>query len=163
MGTRSGSIDPTVVTYLMKKEGLSADEAEKLLNSKSGLLGISGVSSDCRDIDAAAESGNKRAALANEILTHNIKKIIGSYVAEMNGVDALVFTAGIGENNKTLRQNVCRDMSYLGVKIDEDLNMNGPRGEILELTAPGATVRTFVIPTNEEYMIALDTLALATK
>ena len=163
MGTRCGAIDPTVVPYIMKKEGLTAEEAEKLLNSKSGLLGISGVSSDCRDIDAAAEQGNKRAALANEILTHNIKKIIGSYVAEMNGVDALVFTAGIGENNRTLRQNVCRDMSYLGVKIDEELNMTCPRGEVVELTAPGATVRTFVIPTNEEYMIALDTLALATK
>ena len=163
MGTRCGAIDPTVVPYIMKKEGLTAEEAEKLLNSKSGLLGISGVSSDCRDIDTAAEQGNKRAALANEILTHNIKKIIGSYVAEMNGVDALVFTAGIGENNRTLRQNVCRDMSYLGVKIDEELNMTCPRGEVVELTAPGATVRTFVIPTNEEYMIALDTLALATK
>ena len=163
MGTRCGAIDPTVVPYIMKKEGLTPAEVEKLLNSKSGLLGVSGVSSDCRDIDAAAEAGNKRAALTNEILTHNIKKIIGSYVAEMNGVDALVFTAGIGENNKTLRQNVCRDMSYLGIKIDEELNMNGPRGEILEITAPGASVRTFVIPTNEEYMIALDTLALATK
>ena len=163
MGTRCGSLDPTVAPYIMKKEGLTAEEVEKLLNSKSGLLGVSGVSSDCRDIDAAEANGNKRAALANQILTHNIKKIIGSYVAEMNGVDALVFTAGIGENNKTLRQNVCRDMSYLGIAIDEDLNMNGPRGEILELTAPGAKVRTFVIPTNEEYMIALDTLALATK
>ena len=163
MGTRCGSLDPTVAPYIMKKEGLTAEEVEKLLNSKSGLLGISGVSSDCRDIDAAEANGNKRAALANQILTHNIKKIIGSYVAEMNGVDALVFTAGIGENNKTLRQNVCRDMSYLGIEINEELNMNGPRGEILEITAPGAKVRTFVIPTNEEYMIALDTLALATK
>ena len=163
MGTRCGSLDPTVAPYIMKKEGLTAEEVEKLLNSKSGLLGISGVSSDCRDIDAAEAEGNKRAALANQILTHNIKKIIGSYVAEMNGVDALVFTAGIGENNKTLRQNVCRDMSYLGIAIDEELNMNGPRGEVLELTAPGAKVRTFVIPTNEEYMIALDTLKLATK
>ena len=163
MGTRCGSLDPTVAPYIMKKEGLTAEEVEKLLNSKSGLLGISGVSSDCRDIDAAAAEGNKRAALANQILTHNIKKIIGSYVAEMNGVDALVFTAGIGENNKTLRQNVCRDMSYLGIAIDEELNMNGPRGEVLEITAPGAKVRTFVIPTNEEYMIALDTLKLATK
>ena len=163
MGTRCGSLDPTVAPYIMKKEGLTAEEVEKLLNSKSGLLGISGVSSDCRDIDAAEAEGNKRAALANQILTHNIKKIIGSYVAEMNGVDALVFTAGIGENNRTLRQNVCRDMSYLGIAIDEDLNMNGPRGEILELTAPGAKVRTFVIPTNEEYMIALDTERLAKK
>ena len=163
MGTRCGSLDPTVAPYIMKKEGLTAEEVEKLLNSKSGLLGVSGVSSDCRDIDAAAANGNKRAALATEILIHNIKKIIGSYVAEMNGVDALVFTAGIGENNRTLREAVCRDMSYLGVAINEDLNMNCPGGEIVELTAPGATVRTFVIPTNEEYMIALDTLALATK
>ena len=163
MGTRCGSLDPTVAPYIMKKEGLTAEEVEKLLNSKSGLLGVSGVSSDCRDIDAAEAEGNKRAALANQILVHNIKKIIGSYVAEMNGVDALVFTAGIGENNRKLRELVCRDMSYLGVAIDEDLNMNCARGETVELTAPGAKVRTFVIPTNEEYMIALDTLKLATK
>ena len=163
MGTRCGAIDPTVVPYIMKKEGLTAEQVEKLLNSKSGLLGVSGVSSDCRDISSAAADGNHRAALALEILTHNIKKIIGSYVAEMNGVDALVFTAGIGENDRVLRQNVCRDMSYLGVAIDEELNMSCPRGEVVELTAPGAKVRTFVIPTNEEYMIALDTLALATK
>ena len=161
MGTRCGSLDPTVAPYIMKKEGLTAEEVEKLLNSKSGLLGVSGVSSDCRDIDAAEANGNKRAALANQILTHNIKKIIGSYVAEMNGVDALVFTAGIGENNRKLREKVCRDMSYLGVAIDEELNMSCPGGETVELTAPGAKVRTFVIPTNEEYMIALDTLALA--
>ena len=163
MGTRSGAIDPTVAPYIMKKEGISAEEVEKLLNSKSGLLGVSGVSSDCRDITAAANAGNARAALALKILTHNIKKIIGSYVAEMNGVDVLVFTAGIGENDRVLRQNVCRDMSYLGIKIDEELNMTCPSGEIVELTAEGATVRTFVIPTNEEYMIALDTLALANK
>ena len=163
MGTRCGAIDPTVVPYIMKKEGLTAEDAEKLLNSKSGLLGVSGISSDCRDISAAAEGGNKRAALALEILTLNIKKIIGSYVAELDGVDALVFTAGIGENDRTLRQNVCRNMSYLGVAIDEELNMNCPRGEVVEITAPGAKVRTFVIPTNEEYMIALDTLKLATK
>ena len=163
MGTRCGAIDPTVVPYIMKKEGLTAEEAEKLLNSKSGLLGVSGVSSDCRDICSAAAEGNFRAELAIDILTHNIKKIIGSYVAEMNGVDALVFTAGIGENDRALREKVCRDMSYLGIEINEEVNMNGPRGEILEITAPGAKVRTFVIPTNEEYMIALDTLKLATK
>jgi acetate kinase len=163
MGTRCGAIDPTVVPYIMKKEGLSPAEVEKLLNSKSGLLGVSGVSSDCRDICSAAEKGNKRAQLALDILVHNIKKIIGSYVAEMNGVDALVFTAGIGENDKALRQNVCREMSYLGIEIDEQVNMDTPKGAFAELTKPGAKVRTFVIPTNEEYMIALDTLALATK
>ena len=161
MGTRCGAIDPTVVPYIMKKEGLTAEEAEKLLNSKSGLLGVSGVSSDCRDICAAADAGNHRAALAIEILTHNIKKIIGSYVAEMNGVDALVFTAGIGENDRNVRARVCREMSYLGIEIDEDVNMNCDRGVDVELTKPGAKVRTFVLPTNEEYMIALDTLNLA--
>ena len=163
MGTRCGAIDPTVAPYIMKKEGLTPEEIEKLLNSKSGLLGLSGVSSDCRDICAAADNGNHRAELALDILVHNIKKIIGSYVAEMNGVDALVFTAGIGENDRALRERVCRDMSYLGVVIDEDVNMNCPRGEAVEITAKGAKVRTFVIPTDEEYMIALDTLALATK
>ena len=163
MGTRSGSIDPTVVTYIMKKEGLSPDEADKLLNSKSGLLGVSGISNDCRDIAAEAAKGNERAALSLDILAHYVKKIIGSFVAEMNGLDALVFTAGIGENERNLRHRFCRDMSYLGIKIDEELNTSCPRGEDVELTANGASVRTFVIPTNEEYMIALDTFNLANK
>ena len=161
MGTRSGTIDPTVVSYIMKKEGLSPEEVEKLLNSKSGLLGISGISSDCRDIAEAQKTGNKRAALAIDILVHYIKKIIGSYVAEMNGLDALVFTAGIGENDRAVRERVCREMSYLGIEIDEELNMSCPRGEDVELTKKGAKVRTFVLPTNEEYMIALDTYNLA--
>ena len=161
MGTRSGTIDPTVVSYIMKKEGLTPDEVEKLLNSKSGLLGVSGISSDCRDITEAQEAGNKRAALAMDILVHYIKKIIGSYVAEMNGIDALVFTAGIGENDRNVRARVCREMSYLGIEIDEELNATCERGADVELTKPGAKVRTFVLPTNEEYMIALDTLNLA--
>ena len=161
MGTRSGTIDPTVVSYIMKKEGLSPEEVEKLLNSKSGLLGVSGISSDCRDIAEAQKTGNKRAALAIDILVHYIKKIIGSYVAEMNGLDALVFTAGIGENDRAVRERVCREMSYLGIEIDEDVNMNSPRGEDVEITKKGAKVRTFVLPTNEEYMIALDTYNLA--
>ena len=161
MGTRSGTIDPTVVSYIMKKEGLSPEEVEKLLNSRSGLLGVSGISSDCRDITEAQNAGNKRAALAMDILVHYIKKIIGSYVAEMNGIDALVFTAGIGENDRNVRARVCREMSYLGIEIDEDVNMNCDRGVDVELTKPGAKVRTFVLPTNEEYMIALDTLNLA--
>ena len=161
MGTRSGSIDPTVVSYIMKKEGISPDEVEKLLNSRAGLLGLSGISSDCRDINEAAAKGDKRARLALDVLAHYIKKIIGSYVAEMNGVDAVVFTAGIGENERGTRERVCRDMDYLGIKIDEELNMSCERGELVELTAKGASVRTFVIPTNEEYMIALDTERLA--
>ena len=161
MGTRSGTIDPTVVTYIMKKEGKSAAEVEAMLNKQSGLLGISGVSSDCRDIAAAAEAGNKRAQLALDVLVHYIKKIIGSYVAEMNGIDALVFTAGIGENHQYIRSEVCRDMSYLGIDIDHEYNYSCKRGEDVELTKEGAKVRTFILPTNEEYMIALDTYNLA--
>jgi len=161
MGTRSGTIDPTVVTYIMKKEGKSASEVEAMLNKQSGLLGISGVSSDCRDIAAAAEAGNKRAQLALDVLVHYIKKIIGSYVAEMNGIDALVFTAGIGENHQYIRSEVCRDMSYLGIDIDHEYNYSCKRGEDVELTKEGAKVRTFILPTNEEYMIALDTYNLA--
>ncbi len=160
MGTRSGSLDPTVVPYIMKKEGLSPAEVEKLLNSKSGLLGVSGVSSDCRDVLIAQDNGNKRAALAMEILVHYIKKIIGSYVAEMNGLDALVFTAGIGENDGVVREMICRDMSYLGIEIDNEINLNAKRGTQVEITKQGATVRTFAIPTDEEYMIALDTYKL---
>ena len=160
MGTRSGSIDPTVVTYIMKKEGLSPDEADKLLNSKSGLIGVSGVSSDCRDILLSKNEGDKRAGLAIDILIHYIKKIIGSYIAEMNGVDAIVFTAGIGENDGIIREMICRDMSYLGIEIDNEINLNAKRGTQVEITKPGAKVRTFAIPTNEEYMIALDTYNL---
>ncbi len=163
MGTRSGSIDPTVVSYIMKKEGLSPDGVEKLLNSKSGLLGISGVSSDCRDVMIAESEGNKRSRLAMEILVHYIKKIIGSYVAEMNGLDALVFTAGIGENDSDVRERVCKDLSYLGIEIDESVNKNAKRGEQTEITKKGAAVRTLVLPTNEEYMIALDTYKLINK
>ena len=159
-GTRSGSIDPTVVTYIMKKEGFTADEMEKLLNSKSGLLGVSGVSSDCRDVLEAQNQGNKRAGLAMDILVHYIKKIIGSYIAEMNGVDALVFTAGIGENDGIVRDLICKDMSYLGIEIDNEINLKAGRGVQVEITKPGAKVRTFAIPTDEEYMIALDTYRL---
>ena len=160
MGTRSGSLDPTVVPYIMKKEGLSPEEVERLLNSRSGLLGVSGVSSDCRDVLEAEDAGNARAGLAMDILVHYIKKIIGSYVAEMNGLDALVFTAGIGENDGIVRDRICRDMSYLGIEIDNDINLNAERGTQVEITKAGARVRTFAIPTNEEYMIALDTYKL---
>jgi acetate kinase len=160
MGTRSGSVDPTVVTYIMKKEGITADEAEKLLNSKSGLLGVSGVSSDCRDVLEAQNQGNKRAALAMDILVHYIKKIIGSYIAEMNGVDALVFTAGIGENDGIVRDLICKDMSYLGIEIDSDVNLGLPRGTQADISKAGAKVKTLVIPTDEEYMIALDVAEL---
>ena len=157
MGTRSGALDPTVPTFIMKMENLTAEETEKLLNNKSGLLGVSGISSDCRDVVDAANEGNQRAQLAIKILVHNVKKIIGSYVAEMNGVDAVVFTAGIGENDRELREAICKNMSYLGIEIDEKINATCPRGEIADISASGAKVKTFVIPTNEEYMIAYDT------
>jgi acetate kinase len=157
MGTRSGALDPTVPTFIQKAENLTAEEVDKLLNKESGLLGISGISSDCRDICLAADEGNYRAQLALKILVHNIKKIIGSYVAEMNGVDALVFTAGIGENDAGVRADVCKDMSYLGIEMDEEVNAKTPRGTLADLSKAGAKVKTFVIPTNEEYMIALDT------
>ena len=161
MGTRSGALDPTVPLYIMKKKGLTVEETEKLLNNQSGLLGISGISSDCRDVGTAAANGNARAQLALKILVHNIKKIIGSYIAEMNGVDAIVFTAGIGENDGAIRASVCADMAWLGVEMNEELNANCPRGEDVDISSKGAKVKTFVIPTNEEYMIALDTLNLS--
>ena len=157
MGTRSGAIDPTIVTFLQKAEGLTADQVDTILNKESGLLGLSGISSDCRDVCIAESEGNARAALTLKVLVHNIKKIIGSYVAEMNGVDALVFTAGIGENDRDLREEVCKNMSFLGIEINAEFNQTCARGEFADITADGATVKTLVIPTNEEYMIALDT------
>ena len=160
MGTRCGSIDPTIVTYLMKQENLTPDQMDDVLNKKSGLLGLSGVSSDMRDVWAAADAGNERAKLALDVLVQNAKKIIGSYIAEMNGVDIVLFTAGIGENDRAFRAAVCRNMDYLGISIDEDFNMTCPRGENVDISAPDAKVRTLVIPTDEELMIALDTLNL---
>ena len=157
MGTRSGSIDPTVIPYIMKAENLSPDEVEDLLNRKSGLLGISGISNDCRQIKEAAENGNYRAKLAQKILVNSIKKIIGSYVAELNGIDVLVFTAGIGENDAVLREAVCEDMDFFGIKIDKNLNKTA-RGVEKDISTADAKVKTMIIPTNEEYMIALDTL-----
>ncbi len=163
MGTRSGSIDPTVVTYLMKTKGYTADEVENILNKKSGLLGISGLSNDCRNVSEAAANGDARATLAMKILTNGIKKHIGAYTAEMNGLDAVVFTAGIGENQWNIRENVCRDMEYLGIEIDEEKNKNFTRGIPFDISKEGARVATWIIPTDEEYMIALDTEALAKK
>ena len=161
MGTRSGSIDPTVVTYLMKTKGYTAQEVEDILNKKSGLLGISGISNDCRNVTAAAKEGNERAILAFRILVNGIKKHIGAYAAEMNGLDALVFTAGIGENQANIREAVCENMSYLGVEIDKNRNENFTRGIPFDITKEGAKVATWIIPTDEEYMIAIDTQALA--
>lgn len=163
MGTRSGSVDPTIVTYLMKTKGYTAQEVEDILNKRSGLLGISGISNDCRNVSEAAQAGDARAELAIQILVNSIKKQIGAYVAEMNGLDALVFTAGLGENQFNIRRLVCEKMSYLGIEIDEEKNRNFPRGVAFDITKPGATVATWIIPTDEEYMIAIDTERLAGK
>ena len=160
MGTRSGSVDPTVVTYLMEQMHLTPAEMDNILNRKSGLLGISGVSSDCREIMAARAEGNERAKLAMDILYHHIVKIIGSYAAEMDGLDVLVFTAGIGENDATVREEVCARLGFLGVEIDEEKNRTSPRGEFCDMSTEGACVSTLAIPTNEEYLIALDTYSL---
>ena len=160
MGTRCGTIDPTVVPYLMKQLNLTPDEMDSILNKKSGLLGVSGVSSDCREVNAAANAGNERAKLAIDMLIHYAKKIIGSFVAEMNGVDAIVFTAGIGENDRMLREAICADMDFVGIKLDEKVNNECPRGTACDLTAEGSRARVYVIPTDEEYMIALDTQKL---
>ena len=153
MGTRSGSIDPTVIPYIMRAKNLTIDEVEDVLNRNSGLLGVSGISNDNRNVAKAASEGNYRAQLAIKILTNSIKKIVGSYVAELNGIDALVFTAGIGENDNSLRSAVCADMDFFGIKIDEELNKNRE----INISAKDARVQTLVIPTDEEYMIALDT------
>lgn len=162
MGTRSGSVDPTILTYLMD-EGMTAKEVETMLNKKSGFLGVYGKSSDSRVVCDAAAEGDERALLALHIQYYGIKKYIGAYTAAMNGLDALVFTAGIGENDKDLRREVCRNMDYLGIAIDETLNDTLPRGSEAELSAKDARVRTWLIPTDEEYMIALDTARLVNK
>ena len=162
MGTRSGTIDPTVIPYIMKTKGLNADQVEDLLNRESGLLGVSGVSNDARNVSQAAADGNYRAQLAIKMLANSIKKYIGSYIAELNGIDALVFTAGIGENDTNMRSLVCKDMDFFGIAIDEEKNAT-IRGKEADISARNAKVKTLVIPTNEEYMIALDTANLVTK
>ena len=163
MGTRTGSLDPSVVTFIAEKEGFTPSEMDTLLNKKSGFLGISGVSSDDRDVTAAAESGNERAKLAIEILEYQILKYIGSYTAALGGVDAIVFTAGIGENQCSHRLNVCNNLAYMGVKVDAELNAKAIRGVEGKISTPDSTVDVFVIPTNEELVIARDTMALVQK
>ncbi len=155
MGTRSGSVDPAAVLYLMKKEGLSVDEMDRILNKESGVLGISGVSSDFRDIEAAENEGNERAATALDTFSYRVAKTIGEYVACMKGVDAIVFTAGLGENSATTRQVICDYLRYLGIHLDS--YKNSLRGQAVEITTKQSRVPVFVIPTNEELMIARDT------
>ncbi len=157
MGTRSGGVDPSAVTYIMKQENLTPDEMDTILNKKSGVNAISGVSSDDRDICAAQNAGNERATLAHEMQAYEIAKFIGSYVAAMNGVDAIVFTGGIGENGFWLRSKVCSYLGFLGVHINESLNQQTVKGAEAELTDPEDRVRVFILATDEELMIAKDT------
>ena len=158
MGTRSGDIDPTAVTYLMKKYGMTAEETVNYLNKKSGVLGISGVSSDFRDLESAANEGNKKAQLALDMFVYRIKKYIGAFAAALGGVDVIAFAGGIGENDGYVRAECLKGMEYLGVCIDEEANKG--RGE-LDITGEGSMVKVLVIPTNEELMIARETKALA--
>ena len=159
MGTRSGCVDPSAVTFIEDKKHLSPSEMSDYLNKQSGFLGISGISSDNRDITAAAEHGDKKAKLAGEMLRYEIKKYIGSYAAVMNGLDAVIFTGGIGENSDDLREDVCTNMEYLGIKFDKEAN-KGLRGKLAKISDPDSKVEVWVVPTNEELLIARDTKAL---
>lgn len=158
MGTRAGDMDLGAATYIMEKENLSTAEFSNWMNKKSGLLGVSGVSSDARDIDAAVNEGNKRADLARRMFIYRVKKYIGAYAAAMNGVDVLVFTGGIGENDIYVRGEIIKGLTYLGIDFDE--KKNAVRGEEAILSTPDSRVTVCVIPTDEEWMIASDTKAL---
>lgn len=158
MGTRCGEIDPAIIPFLMKKEGMSPDQMDEYLNKKSGVLGISGVSSDFRDIEDAAGEGNERAQLALDVFAYKVRKYVGGYVASMGGVDAIVFTAGLGENSIEMRDKICNGLEYLGTRIDH--TKNNVRGKAQEISVDGAKVKIFVIPTNEELVIARDTKAI---
>ena len=159
MGTRCGDVDLGAMTFLMEKENLDAAAVNALINKKSGVMGVSGVSSDMRDIEAAIAGGNERAKLALDMFEYRLLKYIGAYTAALNGVDVLVFTGGIGENQKQTRDYICRGLEYLGVKYDAELNARS-RGEEIELSTPDSKVRVVVIPTDEELTIASDTVAL---
>ena len=159
MGTRSGDIDGGAITFIQKKLGLDADGMSNLLNKKSGMLGITGISSDMREIDAACEEGNERALLATDMYFYRIRKYIGAYAAAMDGCDIIVFTAGVGENQASMREKVCEGLSFMGVKVDVEKN-SGIHGEEAVISTPDSKVTVVVIPTDEELMIATDTMAL---
>ena len=159
MGTRSGDLDAGILEYLMHKHGYNIDEMLNVLNKKSGVLGISGVSSDFRDLESAAPQGNQRAQLALDVFDYSVKKFIGSYAAAMGGVDAIIFTAGVGENGPDTRANVVSGLEFMGVKIDPE--KNNTRGKEVDVATHDSKVRILVIPTNEELMIAMDTAAIA--
>ena len=158
MGTRSGDIDPAIMEFIAKKENLDIAGIMNVLNKKSGVEGVSGVSSDFRDLEAAAKAGNKRAELAIDVFAYRVAKYVGAYTAAMNGVDNIVFTAGIGENCALVRTKVCSYLGYLGITIDEEAN--GKRGEEIIISTPDSKVKVLVVPTNEELAIARETVAL---
>lgn len=162
MGTRCGAVDPSAVTFVASKHGFTPDEMSQYMNKESGFLGVSGVSSDNRDINEAAEQGNARAQLASDMLAYEIQKYIGSYTAAMDGIDALLFTGGIGENSWEVRERVCQNMSYFGIEIDDELN-HSTRGKLMKLSTPNSKVEVWIVPTNEELLIARDTIALISK
>ena len=161
MGTRCGNIDPAIIPFLMKKENMTMDQIDNYINKKSGVLGVSGISSDFRDIEKAAEGGNDRAQLALDMFTYEVVKFVGSYAAAMNGVDAIVFTAGVGENSIEMREHISSGLEYLGTKVDKE--KNNIRGKEREFSVDGSKVKLFVIPTNEELVIARDTKTICTK
>ena len=161
MGTRTGTLDPSALTFIAEKENLTPADINRICNKESGVLGVSGVSNDNRDVAAAAENGNHRAQLAIDMQRYQILKFVGSYIAAMNGVDAIVFTGGIGENDGALRKAVCENLAYLGLKIDDQ--KNAIRGEEVKISTDDSKVNVYVIPTNEELAIARDTLAIISK
>lgn len=159
MGTRSGDVDPAVLQFICNKEKKDINQVLDILNKKSGLLGLSGVSSDCRDVEEAFKKGNAGAKRAFEVMQYRIEKYIGAYMVALGGCDAISFTAGIGENDKLIRENICKQLEFLGVKIDKE--RNDVRGKMQLISADDSTIKVFLIPTNEELMIARETLRLA--
>lgn len=159
MGTRSGDIDPAIVFFLMEKLGMNAQEANNFFNKKAGMLGLSGVSNDLRDILEAASTGNERAQLSLEVYYNRVKGYIGKYIAELNGCDCLVFTAGVGENGYDVRENICKNLDFFGIKMD--VEKNKVRGKEVDVSAADSKIKILVIPTNEELVIARDTLELS--
>ena len=162
MGTRCGDIDPTIIEYLMQKERKSLEETFGLLNKRSGVAGISGISNDMRDIEKGVLEGHQRATLAQDMYVYRIKKYIGAYLSAMNGADALVFTGGVGENDSMVRSKICKDMDYVGLTLDEDLNTSSVRGIEGKISKDNSKIAVYVIPTNEELMIARDTYCIVT-
>ena len=159
MGTRVGDVDPGALTFLMKKHNLSVDDLQKIINKQSGVLGVSEISSDMREIEAAVNAGDEKAKLALDMYEQRITKYIGAYAAEMGGVDIIVFTGGVGENQTGLRSNVCAPLGFMGVKLNEELNAT-TRGTETVISADDSKVKVVVVPTDEELMIARDTEAI---